>query len=234
MSGAWIVLQGSPLLWLGATFAAFLVGRALNRAVGGAPLANPVLVAIAIIVAALVLTATPYSRYFAGAGLLNLMLAPTTVALAVPFVVNIERVTRSAVGVGLAVLAGSLSATVSGVVLVRLFGGSRETALSMAPKSVTTPIAMSVAAELGGSAALSAVFAILGGIVAAMTVESVLRRAGVDDQRAQGLAAGVAGSGIGAAHIAAVSETAAAFAALGIALNGVITALLTPLVVRWL
>jgi putative effector of murein hydrolase len=107
---------------------------------------------------------------------------------------------------------------------------SRAVALSMAPKAVTTPIAMAVSQQIGGIPALTAALAIIGGIVAAITGQRMLRRIQVDDWPAQGLAAGVAGSGVAAAQVAALDSIAAAFAALGIAVNGLLTALIVPLV----
>ena len=98
----------------------------------------------------------------------------------------------------------------------------------MAPKAVTTPIAMAVSQQIGGVPALTAALAILGGIVAAVAGEQLLHRLRVRDWRARGLAAGVAGSGIAAAQVAPRDELAAAFAALGIGLNGLLTALLVP------
>jgi putative effector of murein hydrolase len=109
-----------------------------------------------------------------------------------------------------------------------LLGGGRVLALSMAPKAVTTPIAMAVAQETGGVPALTAALAIAGGIVAAVIGETVLRRLRVDDWRAHGLAAGIAGSGVAAAQVAPRNGIAAAFAALGVGLNGLLTAILVP------
>jgi putative effector of murein hydrolase len=112
-------------------------------------------------------------------------------------------------------------------------GGGRAVALSMAPKAVTTPIAMALSQEVGGVPALTAALAIAGGIVAAVIGQTVLRWFRVDDWRSHGLAAGVAGSGIAAAQVAPLSGVAAAFAAIGIGLNGLITAFIVP-VLAWL
>jgi putative effector of murein hydrolase len=132
--------------------------------------------------------------------------------------------------VGLALLAGSITSTLSGVCIVWLLGGSRAVAFSMAPKAVTTPIAMAVAQQAGGVPALTAALAIAGGIIAAMLGETILRQLRVDDWRAHGLAAGVAGSGVAAAQVAPRDSLAAAFAAVGIGLNGVLTAVIVPVV----
>jgi putative effector of murein hydrolase len=99
----------------------------------------------------------------------------------------------------------------------------------MAPKAVTTPIALSLSQEIGGVPALTAALAIAGGIIAAIVGKTMLHWLRVDDWRAHGLAAGVAGSGVAAAQVAPLSGLAAAFAALGIGLNGILTAVVVPL-----
>jgi putative effector of murein hydrolase len=216
-------------LWLTLTVAAFAVGQAVQRLCRKSPIANPVLIAIVLIVAVLRITGTPYSEYFAGAQFINFLLGPATVALAVPLALNAEHIRRSWRGLGLALLAGSITSTVSGVVIVWLLDGGRDIALSMAPKAVTTPIAMAVSQEVGGVPALTAALAIAGGIVAAVIGQTVLRWFRIDDWRSHGLAAGVAGSGIAAAQVAPLNGLAAAFAAIGIGLNGLVTALVVPL-----
>lgn len=225
----WTPLAPAPLLWLVVTLAAFILARRLQRAAGGTPLVNPVLFAIAMVAALLLITGTPYKTYFTGAQFINFLLGPATVALAVPLARNLHHVLRTLRGTGLALLAGSLTSIVSGISIVWALGGSHSMALSMAPKAVTTPIAMAVSQQIGGVPTLTAAFAIIGGIMAAMLRQHMLHKLNISDWRVHGLAAGVAGSGIAAAQVAPQSKLAAAFAALGIALNGVVTALLLPL-----
>jgi predicted murein hydrolase (TIGR00659 family) len=224
----WMPLGPSPLLWLAATLGAYAVARKLQRLGGGMPYANPVLLAIIIVATLVLATGTSYQTYFAGAQFINFLLGPATVALAVPLARNLRHVRRSLRGVGLALLAGSMTSIISGAGLVWLLGGSRLVAFSMAPKAVTTPIAMAVSQQIGGVPPLTAAFAILGGIVAASFGQRLLKQFKIDDWRAHGLAAGVAGSGIAAAQVAPLNGLAAAFAALGIALNGILTALILP------
>jgi putative effector of murein hydrolase len=133
--------------------------------------------------------------------------------------------------IGLALLAGSASAIISGAASVHIFGGSHAIALSMAPKAATTPIAMAVSKQVGGMPELTASLAILGGITAAIVGQRMFNLLAISDWRAQGLAAGVAGSGIAAANVAARNETGAAFAAIGVGMNGLLTALMVPLFV---
>jgi predicted murein hydrolase (TIGR00659 family) len=224
----WEPLALTPLLWLVVTLAAYFGARKLQRLSGDKPYVNPVLLAIVIVAIIVVATGTSYKTYFSGAQFINFLLGPATVALAVPLARNLHHVLRSLKGIGAALIAGSMTSIISGVGIVWLLGGSREVALSMAPKAVTTPIAMSVSVEIGGIPALTAALAIIGGIVAAVIGQRMLTRLKIDDWRAHGFAAGVAGSGVAAAQVAPLDGLAAAYAALGIALNGVVTALILP------
>ena len=226
----WQPLGLTPLPWLAVTITAYVFGQMVQRLCKGTPLANPVLTAILAVSVLLEATGTPYARYFAGAQFIQFLLGPATVALAVPLAQNLNHVRRSFPEVGLALLAGSLTSALSGVAVVAWLGGGRVVALSMAPKAVTTPIALSLSQEIGGVPALTAALAIAGGIIAAIVGQTVLRWLRVNDWRAHGLAAGVAGSGVAAAQVAPLSGLAAAFAALGIGLNGLLTAALVPLV----
>ncbi|GBQ23130.1 LrgB family protein [Acetobacter estunensis NRIC 0472] len=222
------------LFWLCVTLGMFALGIKLQLRLGRAPWANPVLFAIVMVALALFATQTPYDTYFHSVQIIHFLLGPATVALAIPLADSIRLVTRSLPAMTLALLAGSITSVVSGIVFVLLLGGSHEVALSMAPKAVTTPIAIAITEQIGGIPALTAAFAILGGIIAAMIGESTLRRLGITDWRAHGLAAGIAGSGIAAAQVAQRDPVGAAFAALGIGLNGLVTALIVPLVLYFL
>ena len=228
----WTPLATTPLLWLVVTLAAYVVGRVIQKACKGSALASPVLIAIVLAVVVVLVTRTSYKSYFAGAQFINFLLGPATIALAVPLARNARLVRENLHSIGLALLAGSVTSIVSGVGIVWLLGGSRTVALSMAPKAVTTPIAIAVSQQIGGVPALTAAFAILGGIIAAVVGQAMLHGLQVRDWRAHGLAAGIAGSGVAAAQVAARNELGAAFAALGIGLNGLLTAILVPVLVK--
>ncbi len=225
----WAPLPPLPLLWIVVTLAGYALARKLQTLLGGSPIANPVLLAIVLVGAVVLVAGVRYSTYFAGAQFIDFLLGPATVALAVPMARNIGYVRSSLKGVGLALLAGSLASSLSGVIIVRALGGSRTVALSMAPKAVTTPIAMAVSQQIGGLPALTASLAILGGVFAALIGRRLLTMLAIRDRRAHGFAAGVAGSGVAAAEVGSLGGVATGFAALGIAMNGVVTAVLTPL-----
>jgi putative effector of murein hydrolase len=226
----WSALGATPVLWLAVTLAAYTFGNALQRACGGSTFASPVLAAIILVASIILATGTDYRVYFAATQFINFLLGPATVALAVPLARSARLVMENLLSVGLALLAGSVTSILSGIGLVWLFGGSRAVALSMAPKAATTPIAVAVSGQIGGIPALTAALAILGGIVAAVVGRRMLTGLNIDDWRVHGLAAGIAGSGIAAAQVAARNELGAAFAAVGIGSNGVLIGLIVPVV----
>jgi predicted murein hydrolase (TIGR00659 family) len=224
----WVYLETTPLLGLGATLVVWQIAVRLARRGGGNPLANPMLISVAILAALLLATGTPYSAYFQGAQYVHFLLGPATVALALPMHANLRRIRRSARAIAPALLAGSLTAALSAMLLARLFGASHVVVMSLAPKSVTTPIAMGIAEQIGGQASLAAVFVLLTGLCAVVLMPATMRLLRIGDMRAQGLAAGVAGHGLATARMLLVSETAGAFGGLAIGLNGIVTAILVP------
>ena len=145
----WVYLSASPLLWLTATLLAYQGAYWIYRKTAMNPLANPVAIAVAALVALLWSTGTPYATYFEGAQFVHFLLGTATVALAVPLYANLETLRKNLLPLGGALIAGSVTAAVTAVGIGWLLGASRETLLSLAPKSATAPIAMGVAEEIG-------------------------------------------------------------------------------------
>jgi len=224
----WVYLSAQPLVWLTLTLAAYLIAVTLHRKAGGHPAANPVLISVAILVALLLATDTPYQRYFDGAQFVHFLLGPATVALAVPLHGQLKRLVAMGGPILVALVVGSLVAGLSAYTIGALLGASAPTLASLAPKSVTTPIAMGIAERLGGLASLTAVFVILTGIFGAIFADGLLRRLGVKDEASIGFALGLASHGIGTARAFQLSEQTGAFAALAMGLNGLLTALTLP------
>jgi putative effector of murein hydrolase len=229
----WNAITPTPLFGITLTVVAFLVSQRIQRAFKGAALANPVLLSILLIGGVLKITGTSYQTYFHGAEFIHFLLGPATVALAVPLVHNFLHLKRSLIGVILALVAGSLTSAISGIAIVEACGGSRAVAYSMAPKAATTPIAMAVAQGSGGIPSLTAVLAISGGILVAIFIRPILAGIKVHDWRAFGLAAGTAGSGIGAARALPLHGMAGAFAGLAVGLNGLLTAIFVPIIIHF-
>lgn len=230
----WIYLSTTPLLGLTITLAAYVAGDWVYRRSNLFPLANPVLLAVLVLVALLTLTGTDYGTYFEGAQFVHFLLGPATVALAVPLYKNFQLVRRSAVSILVAVTVGAATAAASAVAIGWALGATRQTLLSLAPKSVTTPVAMGIADQLGGLPSLTAVLVILTGIIGAMLATWTLNLLRVSDWRARGLSIGVAAHGIGTARALAVNDVAGAFASLAMGLNALATAILLPLAINLL
>jgi predicted murein hydrolase (TIGR00659 family) len=234
----WVYLSASPLLGLTFTLLAYQGAVWISKRCNGHPLANPVLLAVAALVTLLWATGTPYQTYFDGAQFVHFLLGPATVALAIPLYAQLDRLKRMAGPLLVALLAGSLTATFSAVLIGKLLGASDATLFSLAPKSVTTPIAMGIAERLGGLPSLTAVLVILTGILGAVGAQWLYALMKCNDPAIRGFALGVASHGIGTARAFQISEQTGAFAALAMGLNGLLTAALLPWLMpplmRWL
>ncbi len=230
----WVYLSGSPLLWLTVTLSAYVAAEAVSSALRRHPLANPVLLAVVLVAALLLATGTPYPDYFAGAQFVHFLLGPATVALAVPLVRYLPQVRRALVPMLAALVAGSFAAIASAVLLAQAFGLGRGEMLALAPKSSTAAIAMGIAEKIGGDPALTAVLVILTGITGAIVVTPFMNALRLTNYAARGFAAGLASHGIGTARAFQVDPVAGAFAGIALGLNGLLTALLVPVVIQWL
>jgi predicted murein hydrolase (TIGR00659 family) len=228
----WVYLSASPLLGLTVTLVAYQGAFWIYTKAKMNPLANPVAIAVAALVALLWFTDTPYPVYFEGAQFVHVLLGPATVALAVPLYANLANLKKNLLPIGGALLAGSVTAAVSAVGIGWALGASRETLLSLAPKSATAPIAMGVAEKLGGLPSLTGVLVVCTGILGATLARGTLNVLRIQDHAVRGFAVGVAAHGIGTARAFQVSETMGAFAGLAMGLNGLLTAFLFPLLLR--
>jgi len=199
---------------------------------GRHPLANPVLMAVALMVALLLGTGTSYATYFEGAQFVHFLLGPATVALAVPLWRNRHDVARATLPLVAALLAGAMTAVVSAVGIAWAFGAPAPVLAALAPKSVTAAIAMGVAKELGGDPSLTATLVIATGIIGAMMAWPLLGAIGVRHPAARGFAVGVAAHGIGTARAFQIDPVAGTFAGIAMGLNGMVTAVIVPVVLR--
>lgn len=230
----WGYLGRDPLLWLTLTLAAYVIGDAASRVSGRHPVVNPVLIAVVILALILWATATPYQVYFEGAQFVHFMLGPATVALAVPLHAQLPRLRRALLPMVGALVTGVAVSSVSAVWIGQALGVDRVVLLSMVPKSATAAVALGVSEQIGGSPTLTAVLVIVTGAMGAIVATPLLNALQMRDWRARGFAVGVAAHGIGAARAFQVHETAGAFAAIGMGLSAILTALLAPVLAGWL
>ena len=226
----WASLAEKPVLETSVTVFAFLAATRIARLGGNHPLLNPTLLAIILISLALEATRIPYETYLHGADVIHFMLGPAVVLLAVPLFRQRAVIRSSAklIAAGLAV--GLPVGVLSAVGIAWGLGATSQTILSLAPKSVTAGIAVGISEQIGGLQTLTIVLVIMTGITGAVLGPIIARLARIDDPRAVGLAMGIASHGIGTARALQISETAGAFSGLAMGLNGVLTAILLPLV----
>ncbi|QRX82109.1 LrgB family protein [Glaciimonas sp. PAMC28666] len=224
----WVYLAGSPLLGLTLTLCAYVTAVWVYGRFKFSPLANPVAIAIALIVLVLKATGMSYRDYFSGAQFVHFLLGPATVALAIPLARQLPRLRRSFIPLVCGLFSGSLTAIVSAVAITVVMGGSYQLAISIGPKSATTPIAMGVSEKLGGLPALTAVLVICTGIFGAVIARFLFNWMRIDSHEVRGFALGVTSHGIGTARAFQVSPEMGAFAGLGMGMNGVLTAFLAP------
>jgi predicted murein hydrolase (TIGR00659 family) len=230
----WVYLSATPLFWLTLTLVAWLVAEAIASACNHHPSVNPVLIAIVLMGCILVVTGTPYETYFQGAQFVHFLLGPATVAIAVPLVRNRMLVRSNTMPMLAALLAGAVTAVVSVLSVAALLGMPHEILMSLAPKSVTAGIAMAISESVGGRPALTAVFVIITGIMGAVIVSPLMNALKVKDYAARGFAVGLAAHGIGTVRAFEVDEIAGTFAGIAMGLNGLATAIIVPLLLRWL
>jgi len=227
-SDIWVYLRTGPLLWLTVTLAAYVLAQWIYERAGLNPLLNPVAIAVVLLAALLTVTGTEYQTYFEGAQFVHFLLGPATIALAVPLYSHFGKVRAVILPMLVALLCGAATAVITAVGVAALLGASFETLASLAPKSVTTPIAMGISEQIGGLPSLTAVLVILTGILGAMLATPILNLLGIHDWKARGFAVGVAAHGIGTARAFHVSEVAGTFAGIAMGLNGLVTAFLVP------
>ncbi|MGV8995542.1 MAG: LrgB family protein [Parvibaculaceae bacterium] len=225
---------GEGAFWLALTIGFYIAARALQKMSGGNPAVNSVLVAALPVMALLWFFSVPVSNYALGGSILLWVLGPATVALAVPLYTNFSHVRAAWRPMTVALIAGSVVAVVSSICIGYMLGASMETVRSLAPKTVTTPIAMGISRSIGGIPELTAAFVIFTGIIGAVSAAFLFRLVGVKDERARGFAFGVSAGGIGTARAFQESLLTGTFSGVGMTLNGIVTAIVLPLLWLWL
>ncbi len=213
------------------TFGVYYGARQLQKWTGWVVL-NPILVTIAVLIVFLKLTGISYDTYQEGGHYIDFWLKPAIVALGVPLYQHLGQIRRQFVPIIVSQLVGCLVGLVSVVLIARWMGASREVIISLAPKSVTTPIAMEVCSAAGGIPSLTAAIVVCVGLLGAVFGFKMLEVWHVRNPYSQGLGLGAASHAVGTSRAMEKGDTYGAYASLGLILNGVLTALLTPYVLR--
>ena len=220
-------------LLLTLTFGAFALFKVLQKRTGWV-LLNPILLTMFTVILFLKLTGVSYETYQEGGKLIEFWLKPAIVALGVPLYLQLEMIKKQWLPILLSQLVGCLVGLVSVILIAKGLGATPEVICSLAPKSVTTPIAMEVSEATGGIPSLSAAVVILVGLFGAVLGFKVMDFGHIKSPIAQGLSMGTASHAIGTSAAMEVGKKYGAYASLGLTLNGILTALLTPTALRLL
>lgn len=232
----WVYLSATPLFGLTATLLVYVVAVKAYERLRQPPWANPVLWSVVVLATTLLLTNVAYPTYFAGAQFIHFLLGPAVVALGWPLWQRREVLRRHWKALLLASLLGAAATTGTALALGWAVGLPPGMLASLVPKSVTAPVAMGIAEQIGGVPALAAVFAVITGLVGALSgkyVFDLLRvaRSG-EGWMARGFALGTTSHGIGAARALQVNADAGAYAGLALGMQVVLQSLLLPVLFR--
>ena len=226
-------IMSNPIILLAITFGIYYVARQIQKWTGWVVL-NPILITIAALIALLQLTGISYETYEQGGQYIEFWLKPAIVALGVPLYQNLGQIRRQLLPILMSQLVGCLVGLVSVTLIASALGASHEVIVSLAPKSVTTPIAMEVCKTSGGIPSLTAAIVVIVGLFGAVFGFKILEVWHVRNPFSQGISMGTAAHAVGTSRAMEKGETYGAYSSLGLILNGVLTALLTPFVLKLL
>lgn len=225
-------LSASPILAIGLTLGAFFAGNWVFRRIGRPLWLPPVVLSAVMLSATIALLSLDYVRYQQGAQWLMLLLGPATVALGIPLYQQMHHVRALWRPILCTLPVAATLAAVYAVVIAWALGATPVVLASLAPKSVTAPIAIGITEQLGGSVPLMMGGLLVTGVVATLFVDLLSRVLAITDERILGFALGLNGHAVGTARAFEISHTAGAFASLGMGMTGVATALILPLAFR--
>ncbi len=220
--GGWQELFSSPFFGIALSVAAFAVGVWIQKKTG-LVICNPLIIAIVLVIGVLLLFRIPYESYNEGGSIINMLLAPATACLAVSIYTKVELLKKNWLPILAGCTAGSLTSMGSVLLLCRLFGLDEAMAASLLPKSVTTPIAVSISESLGGLAPVTVVAVIFTGIMGSILAPFLIRLFRVKDPVAAGLAIGACSHAVGTSRALQIGETEGAMSGLAIGICGMIT-----------
>ena len=213
------------------TFLAYFLGQKLQERTRLIIL-NPILVSIVIIIVFLSVFNIDYASYHQGSKLIEFFLKPAVVALGVPLYQQLEKIKKQAFHILISQLVGCIVGVVSVVLIAKWMGASKEIIYSLAPKSVTTPIAIEVSKAIGGIPPLTASVAIVVGIFGGIFGYSIMKLTRVKNPIAQGLSMGTAAHAVGTSRSMEISPAFGAMSSIGLIVNGILTAILTPYILQ--
>lgn len=218
----------SPYFGIALSIAAFWIGTKIQKKTGWV-VCNPLIIAIVIVAGILLLFKIPYESYNAGGQVINMFLAPATACLAVSIYSRLELLKKNWLPIMVGAACGSLTSMVSIWLMCRLFGLDEAMTASLMPKSVTTPIAISISESSGGMVPITVVAVIITGILGSILAPVLIRLFKVDDPMVAGLSIGACSHAVGTSKAVELGETQGAMSGLAIGICGIMTVLFSLL-----
>lgn len=213
------------------TIAVFITALKLNKRLKSTIL-NPFILSLLALVAILFFAQIPFQDYYQGNFPLNQLLGVSVVALAVPFYEQLPQLLKHWRKISVIVLFSTLFTMLTGAGLAVLLGANPQILAAILPKSVTTAIAISIASEIGGSSAVSAVAVMVAGLTGSAFGLAILQHSKVRNTRAIGLSMGAVSHALGTARAMEYSVKAGSYASVALVLCGVLSSLVAPWVFR--
>lgn len=217
-------ILASPFFGIWLSIAAFGIGVKLQKKTG-LVICNPLIVAIALVSATLLILKIPYESYEAGGAIINMFLAPATACLAVSIYTKAALLKENWIPVGVGAICGSLASMGSVYLMCRLFSLDEAMTASLMPKSVTTPIAVSISEGHGGMVPITVVAVIFTGILGSILAPGLIRLFKVEDPVTAGIAIGACSHAVGTSKALELGETEGAMSGLAIGICGILTVL---------
>lgn len=224
-------VTSTPLVWLIVTISAYKIGILVYEKSGKNALLQPIVIAYMIMLPILILTNIPYKQYFESVSIIHFILGPATVALALPLYKNLKLIRSYFMPIVVTLFLGGTVTILSALGILWLFDASTTTMLSMTTKSVTAPITIITAQDIGAIPSLAMGFVVMTGLLGALFGSFIFKILRIKHDAAKGFALGLISHAIGIARAVEISDKAAAFAALAMGLIGVVIAVLLPIII---
>ena len=213
------------------TFATFEIGKMLNKKLKS-PIANPLLISIALCILFLKVTGISYESYKQGGDFIMFFIAPATVAMVVDLYENLDELKKNLFPILIGTLLGSILAMLFIVISYKLAGFEKSIIISSAPQSITTAIASALSEEYGGNPAITAVLVVLRGVTGAVIAPIIIKAFRIKDPTAQGVAIGTSSHAVGTSEARKIGEIQGAMSGLSIAVTGLVTVILMPIIMK--
>ncbi|MDE3742531.1 LrgB family protein [Maribacter polysaccharolyticus] len=195
---------------------------------------NPILITIIAVIAILKAAGISYDTYHEAGKYIEFFLKPSIVALGVPLYLQLSKIKKQVVPIVISQLVGAIVGIISGVLIAKWLGASDAVIISIAPKSVTTPLAIDISTSIGGIPSLTASMVVMVGIFGSVAGFKILHLFKVKNPMSKSLSMGTASHGLGTAQAMAISQRFGAYSSMGLILNGLFTALCTPIILAML